>query len=310
MAADQTPAEGFLPHDRTATPAIMRAVQPVASAITGFLAKTADIGPIARVGLLAVAILIADGGIAAGSGHAGGLSLMAALFLASVASSIAGFAFSAIAGAMVFHLSADHVHLVEIMLLCSIANQALMVWSLRRSIALTALGPFVAGAAVGVPLGVLALLHLDHLSYTRVLGVLLLAYGGYMMFRKPFTVSLTGWRWDVLIGIAGGITGGGAATPGAPVAIWCGAKGWDKTRQRAVFQPFILIAQIGALATIPLLAPSGGHGWSLHPSDLLFIPATMIGTRCGLALFHRMNDRQFARAMNALLMVSGLSFVI
>ena len=60
---------------------------------------------------------------------------MAAVFVAALTSSIAGFAFSAICGAMLFHLLDDPVQVVEIMMICSIAGQALMVWSLRRDIA-------------------------------------------------------------------------------------------------------------------------------------------------------------------------------
>jgi uncharacterized membrane protein YfcA len=196
------------------------------------------------------------------------------------------------------------------MLLCSIGNQALMVWSLRRSVSVAALLPFLLGACAGVPLGVLVLLHTDHATYTRGLGILLVVYGGYMMFRRPFTLGATGRAWDVLVGAIGGVVGGVAATPGAPVAIWCGAKGWDKTRQRGLFQPFILVTQLGALTAITLLAPSGTHRIALGAADLLFVPATMIGTRCGMGLFHRLNDRQFATAINALLLISGLSFVI
>jgi hypothetical protein len=55
---------------------------------------------------------------------------MAAVFVAALTSSIAGFAFSAICGAMLFHLLDDPVQVVEIMMICSIAGQALMVWSL------------------------------------------------------------------------------------------------------------------------------------------------------------------------------------
>jgi hypothetical protein len=34
--------------------------------------------------------------------------------------------------------------------------------------------------------------------------------------------------------------GGLAEFPGAFVTIWCGLNGWDKARQRGVYQPFIL----------------------------------------------------------------------
>src|ERR1700710_1487298 len=66
--------------------------------------------------------------------HAPGIGIMAAIALASVVSSIAGFAFSAIAGAMLLHWMPDPVPAVQVMMVCSIANQAAMTWSLRRDV--------------------------------------------------------------------------------------------------------------------------------------------------------------------------------
>ena len=53
-------------------------------------------------------------------GNAPTVIVMAAVALASVISSIAGFAFSAICGAMLFHLAGDRVQIVQIMIVCSI----------------------------------------------------------------------------------------------------------------------------------------------------------------------------------------------
>jgi uncharacterized membrane protein YfcA len=43
---------------------------------------------------------------------------------------------------------------------------------------------------------------------------------------------------------------------------------------------------------------------------LLFIPASMVGTACGLALFRRLTDRQFGRAVNLMLLVAGLAMAL
>ena len=49
-------------------------------------------------------------------------TVMTVVFLAALMSSIAGFAFSAICGAMLFRWAGDPVQTVQIMLACSIAN--------------------------------------------------------------------------------------------------------------------------------------------------------------------------------------------
>jgi uncharacterized protein len=43
----------------------------------------------------------------------------------------------------------------------------------------------------------------------------------------------------------------------------------------------------------------GAAAWAL-------VPAALLGTCCGLAIFRRLNDRQFAFAVNLLLIASGL----
>ena len=45
------------------------------------------------------------------------------------------------------------------------------------------------------------------------------------------------------------------------MTVWCGLRGWSKERQRGVFQPFILLMQLAALAWMELLAgPQRGPG--------------------------------------------------
>ena len=138
---------------------------------------------------------------------------MAAVFVAALTSSIAGFAFSAICGAMLFHLLDDPVEVVEIMMVCSIAGQALMVWSLRRGIAWHGLRPFVIGAAIGLPVGVYCLLHCRPVLYVHIIGALLVLYAAFIIFRRPIIVRRQHALFDGMAGFLGGVTGGAAAFP-------------------------------------------------------------------------------------------------
>ncbi len=89
---------------------------------------------------------------------------LAAVFVASTLSSIAGFAFSAICGAMLFHLLADPVKVVQVMIVCSIATQLLSVITLRNAIDWRRLGRFLAGGALGLPVGVALLIILPQVN--------------------------------------------------------------------------------------------------------------------------------------------------
>jgi uncharacterized membrane protein YfcA len=238
------------------------------------------------------------------------LATVGAVATAALLSGIAGFAFSAICGAMLFHFRQDTVTVVEIMLICSIANQFVSVWTLRRDIRIGALSPFLAGGVIGIPAGVWMLLHLNAGAYVMGLGAILIVYGCYMLVRPPITLRRSPLAGDIAFGFIGGVLGGFAATPGAVVSIWCGMKGWDKVRQRALFQPFILIMQFVTLASIAMLHGRATQSFSVPLVAWASVPAGLVGTWWGLACFRRMTDRQFATAINVLLIVSGAGLVL
>ena len=258
----------------------------------------------ALLGLIAYALVLAHL-----QGPAVSAWAMAAVFVAALVSSIAGFAFSAICGAMLFHLIRDPVDAVQIMMVCSLGGQALMTFSLRRTICWRALAPFVLGAAVGLPIGLHILLHTPPALFTRAIGGLLVLYAGWMIARRPVVIARQRAAFDATAGMLGGITGGAAAFPGAFVTIWCGLKGWSKERQRGVYQPFILLVQ---LAAIVLMAAPGVAIERTHFAfvGVEYLPAMFLGCAGGMGFFRWLSDRQFARGVNALLLVSGVSLLV
>lgn len=232
--------------------------------------------------------------------------LFAAIGLAAFLSSIGGFAFGAICGAMLFHIGDDPIQVVQIVMTCSIANQAKMTWELRRDFDWMSLRWLLTGGIGGLPIGAWLLFHVKTGLYTHALGIFLILYGGYMLFRRPVVLPQNA-VCDVVAGFLGGITGGAMGFPSASVSIWCSTKGWEKGRQRAVFQPFILVLQVAALALI--CVAKSGHDVPYDPLDLVYVPAGLLGTAAGFACYQKLSDNQFSRAVNILLMVSGVSFL-
>lgn len=236
-----------------------------------------------------------------------GLPLMA-VFIAALLSSVAGFAFSALCGALLFHLFNAPVEIVRVLLLCSIANQALSVFMLRRDIVWQRLLPFLVTGGLGVPVGVFALLHSTPHTYLRGFGCLLVAYSAYRLIRPAAGAASSGRPGDWVAGFVGGITGGGAAFPGARVMVWVARRGWSKSEQRAVFQPFILACLTLLVRTASLGHNSGAAG--IAPSLLAYLPTSVLGTWCGLAVFRRLTDRQFGSVTNMFLIVSGIGLIV
>jgi uncharacterized membrane protein YfcA len=237
------------------------------------------------------------------------LGTIAAVGIAALLSGIAGFAFSALCGALVFQFRHDAVDVVQIMLVCSLANQALCLLLLRKAIRLTPLTPYLCGGVIGVPAGVWLLLRAAGDHYDLALGLLLTGYGLYMLVRPPLHLTKRSTPADILAGLLGGVMGGFAATPGAPVAIWCATKGWDKIAQRAIVQPYILAVQIIGLISIALMHHAGTANSGIPPVTWLCVPLGLLGTAWGFGLAKRMTNTQFGRATNLLLIASGVGLI-
>src|SRR5258706_3911188 len=268
--------------------------------------------PLARVSFAAVAIwaLVASGNLASAvleerNGAWIAIATAAVMLLAALVSSIAGFAFSALAGSALAYLGTDPVHAVQTMVLCSIAIQLYAVVKIRESIRWSSLWPMLLAGAVTIPLGVWLLVHVDADIYAAGLGVFLTDYGCYVLLRREVRVVRgTAWR-DAIAGALGGLAGGLAGFPGSFVTIWCSMRGWDKFRQRAVYQPYILAMQIVTIVCLRWQAP-------VHVSiaqDLGFVPFALLGAVGGLAVFQRMTNKQFQVAVSLLLAVSGVGLL-
>jgi uncharacterized membrane protein YfcA len=89
------------------------------------------------------------------------------------------------------------------------------------------------------------------------------------------------------------------------VTIWCSMRGWDKLRQRAVYQPYILAMQLVTFACLRWNA----SGQLSVAQDLIFVPFALLGAIGGLALFQRMSNKQFHGAVSVLLVASGIGLL-
>ena len=121
-----------------------------------------------KIGLVTL-VLLAITTVGAGAWHLGwsryGLADLAhevpswvavsiVIFVAAGLSSTVGFAFSAIAAAMIFHLVSDTVEAVQIMMVASIAIQAYSVAGMWRTISWRACAPFLIGGIATMPAGI------------------------------------------------------------------------------------------------------------------------------------------------------------
>jgi uncharacterized membrane protein YfcA len=230
----------------------------------------------------------------------------AVILVAATISSVAGFAFAALAGIGLAFVAPEPVRVVHTIVLCSIATQLYAVWQLRAQIRLRAMAPMLLSGALTVPLGTWFLLHVNATTYRLGLGAFLIAYGAFsILHAAERTVRVTPLR-DAVAAALAGFVGGLTAFPGALMTIWCALRGIDKISQRAIYQPFILTMQIVTAASLHVL----GHAQIGAQHDLQFVAFAIAGAAIGFAWFRRLSAAQFRVALNVLLIVSGVGLFI
>jgi uncharacterized membrane protein YfcA len=228
-----------------------------------------------------------------------------AAFSGALVSALVGFAFSAVAGAILLHLMPP-TEAVPLMMACSVLVQSTSLVALVNGVEWRRSLIFVTGGLLGIVPAVYLLQHVDARLFQIGFGAFVAAYAAYMLVRSAAKrrASTGGSIGEGLVGFGGGLIGGLTAMPGALPAIWCDLHGLPKGEQRGVVQPFILVMQLVALA---LLIP--GIDWR---SDMLFhlavcTPALAAGTAAGVKLFGRIDDSMFRRVVLTMLLLSGIT---
>ena len=233
------------------------------------------------------------------------LLLSAAVFAGAFVSGLAGFAFSAVAGAILLRIF-QPLEAVPLMMACSIGVQAANLWALRRSIQWGGSAFLIAGGALGIPIAVYLLQNTDTYILRVGFGVIVSLYAGYMLFRPALARAggTSNRHLIALIGFGGGLIGGLTAMPGAIPTIWCDMRGMPKSDQRGLVQPFIAIMQLFALA---ILLEHHSLSSKVVIDLAISLPALFAGTALGILAFRNINEIGFRRTILVVLLFSGAS---
>lgn len=238
------------------------------------------------------------------------LLLGAAASIGGAVFGIAGFAFGIIASLFLHHgfAAADVIFIVVAGAL--VLNLGLLprFWSeidLRKAV------PYLAGATVGLPVGLALLVWMDpRLTRIFVAAVVI----GYCLFalrqqsRDPLRYSpRRGQATDTAIGVAGGVVGGisglGPMVPG----IWYGLRGMTKTEQRALTQPFglyvqgIMVAWLFATGTVSATAVQG---------VAFATPLMLLAAALGLRVFDGLSTARFQRIVIGAALVGAVFLLV
>jgi uncharacterized protein len=236
------------------------------------------------------------------------MATFGSVLIGSVAAGLAGFAFSAITGSLLFHWLAP-IAAVPLLLACSITTQLFSIVALWNTMQWKRCLPILVGGFAGIPVGAFVLQRLNPGNFDEAFGGFLVCYAAYMLWRPNVKIRQDGGGSlaAAAIGFAGGITGGAVAFPGAFPTIWCSLRALPKEIQRGTVQPFILIMQIATLAYFSKL---GILNVGTAKTFLWCAPAVLGGTWIGIKLFRRIDDAMFRRVLLTFLLISGVALII
>jgi uncharacterized membrane protein YfcA len=234
-------------------------------------------------------------------------ALSAAAFAGAFVSGLAGFAFSAVAGAILLHILPP-LEAVPLMMACSVGVQAANLWALRDNIQWKGSLVLITGGLLGVPIAVYLLQNVDTRTFRTGFGAMVALYAGYMLFRPALTylAKMESHGRNALIGFGGGLIGGLTGMPGALPTIWCDMHGLPKNQQRGLVQPFIAAMQVFALA---LLLSRNSLQSKVMMDFVISVPALAAGTALGILMFRSVNELVFRRTILIVLFFSGLSLM-
>jgi uncharacterized membrane protein YfcA len=227
--------------------------------------------------------------------------LLAGAVAAGFVQGVAGFAFGMVA--MSFWVWSLEPQVAAVMVVFgSLAGQLVAVFSVRRGFNGARLGPFLAGGALGIPLGIWALPMLEPAAFKLAIGTALGMGCPAMLWAERWPRVQAGRLADTCVGAVGGAMTAVGGFGGLVPSLWCTLRRMDKDEQRSVMQNFNLAA-LSVTAGGYLLA--GVVTAPMVPQLAVVIPALILPALLGARVYAGLSPLQFRRVVLSLLSLAG-----
>jgi uncharacterized protein len=230
------------------------------------------------------------------------------VFAGAVVSGLVGFAFSAVAGAVLLHVLPP-IEAVPLMMACSIVTQGISLVALRGSVKWRGSPVLTLAGAIGIMPALYLLHHIEAQTFRIGFGAFLAVYAGWMLLSPAMTHirEAPGRLHNAVVGFGGGLVGGLTAMPGALPTMWCDLRGMPKDQQRGLVQPYITAMQLFALA---LLLSRNGLSTKVLLDLTLSLPALIAGAALGIIIFGKVDNALFRHIVLSVLLVAGLILLV
>jgi uncharacterized membrane protein YfcA len=229
-----------------------------------------------------------------------------ATFLGGFVSGFSGFAMGLVVSGVWLHIITP-VQTAALIAGYGLLTQGYGIAKLRHELNWQDIWPLTLGTAVGIPIGVMLLTHINPTYLRFGVGVLLILYATYNLVRPPIKPMKISAPADVAIGVSNGLLGGLTGLGGIISTISCQWRGWSRDKQRSVFQP-VLFAAFVIISISQLIAGS----YTIETVKLygIGLPFMVAGIWVGFKLYGTINDETFRKAVLTLVLLAGVSLIV
>ncbi len=164
----------------------------------------------------------------------------------------------------------------------------------------------VAGAVLGIPLGLWLLTRADERIVKGVLAVVIGSFAAYSL-SQPRRFHLESDRFGFGFGWIAGILGGAYNTHGPPLVIFGFLRNWSAKQFRATLQGYFLLA-----GTLVLLGHAANGLWTatVVRHYAMSLPLTLLAFMLGSLLSRRLSQDRFQRIIHFALLVISFSLLV
>ncbi|AOE85880.1 sulfite exporter TauE/SafE family protein [Pseudomonas sp. TCU-HL1] len=195
---------------------------------------------------------------------------------------------------------------VAIVAAMSVVSGLQSLWLIRRDLGcgIDRLHRFLLPAILGIPIGTAVLGVVSAAALKLVIASFMLLYGAFIILRRSLPqLDQPMPAIDVLVGFLGGVLGGAASLSGPLPTMWCSVQPWTKGETSAVLRPY----NVGILGiAVVVFAWQGYYSHDTLVLMAITLPATLISSQIGIAVFRRLTDRQFRWLLVWLLVAAGV----
>ena len=227
------------------------------------------------------------------------------VYVAAVLQSLTGFGFALVVMPLVT-LVIDLKTAAPLIALAGLTAYTVNLIRFHRAVDWNELARLGVASALGIAVGIWALVRVDELTISRAMGAILIAYAAYALLH-PVTARRPAQWWAYPAGFLAGCLGGAYNTPGPPVVVYGSLRQWPKDEYRAVLQTLFFINGVLVVSSHLLAGHVTWQVWTLYAWAA---PALLLGLWTGAHLDRYVDQERFRTLVTAMILVLGVSLLL